>query len=357
MAIVCSLIGLSKECFEMNIRSILDSLFERKALLRSEARILAAWFADGSLETSQVGACLSLMSTRPFSRDEVLGFRDTFIERSFALDFSEWDPLDVCGTGGDGKHSFNISTASALLLAAAGVKLAKHGNYAVSSLCGSSNLLEAMGYVFKSDESALKVELEKRSICFIHAPLFHPAMKFVAPVRKALGIKTIFNCLGPLLNPAKVRFQLSGVFSLPVFRIYDEVLRTLSESNGGRYCVVHSSDGSDEVSLSAPCHISTPEGRSYLEPSVFPYRGEVFPYVRPEEIKSPESMKDRVLLMEQFLKGEAPKGLEEVILVNAALAYCTRFPEVSLGEARSLLRESLLSGKAYKNTKLLLEMQ
>lgn len=337
----------------MHHKELIEYLSKGHRLRRDEARGLAHEILKGSYSPAVISSILVLMNTRPFSCHEVLGFRDVFIEAVLHLDFSAFDPVDVCGTGGDGKSTFNISTASAFLLAASGIPVAKHGNYAVSSMFGSSTIVEAMGYRFKTDSDALKRELEKTNICFLHAPLFHPAMKEVAPVRKELGVKTIFNILGPLLNPAQVRFQMSGVYSMDVFEVYVDTLSSFSES----FTVAYSVDGHDEVSLTSPCYVHINGVTSFLEPGVFPFQGVIFPNIAPEVIKATETIEDAVVRMFQFLKGEADPLLEKVILANAACAYCTRERGVSLSDAMDKLKETLESGAAYANTIQLLEMQ
>jgi anthranilate phosphoribosyltransferase len=337
----------------MHHKAFVESLSRGHRLRREEARGLAREILKGSFPPSVIASILVLMNTRPFTCQEVLGFRDEFIEAALPLDFSEFDPVDVCGTGGDGKSTFNISTASAFLLAASGIPVAKHGNYAVSSLFGSSTIVEAMGYRFKTDPDALKRELEKTNICFLHAPLFHPAMKVVAPVRKELGVKTIFNILGPLLNPAQVRFQMSGVYGMDVFDVYVDTLSSLSES----FTVAYSVDGHDEVSLTSACYLNMNGVSYFLEPGVFPFQGVNFPNISPEVIKATDTIEEAVVLMFQFLKGEADPLLEKVILTNAAFAYCTRERNVALPDAMDRLKETLKSGAAYANTVQLMEMQ
>jgi anthranilate phosphoribosyltransferase len=337
----------------MNTKALFQKLQESFSLNREESQLLSREIVSGSVDPVVTGALLALMSRRPYTVSEVLGFRDTLLETCKQINLSDWSPIDVCGTGGDGKSTFNISTASALVLAGAKVPVAKHGNHGVSSLFGSSTIMEAMGYVFSSDEEKLRRELDTCSICFLHAPLFHPAMKEVAPVRKALGIRTIFNLLGPLLNPALVKMQMSGVYAMEIFSLYTEVLQEVSE----RCVVVHSSDGYDEVSLTAPCHVFRDGVSTFLEPGVSPYAGAMFPYVSAESLRAPETLEKGVEAMYTFLRGEADPDLEKVVVTNAALAYTMRYPQVTLESAMLLLHDVVRSGAAYDNTKKLLGMQ
>lgn len=345
----------------MKIKTLIEKLQEGYSLSKDEAVFFAEGIVDGSLEPVLVSALLVLMNGRPFSVSEILGFREVLLRSAITIDLSEWNPIDVCGTGGDGKSTFNISTAAALLLAAAKVPVAKHGNHGVSSLFGSSTLMEAMGYVFSTDETKLKKEMDICSISFLHAPLFHPAMKLVAPIRKALGVRTIFNLLGPLLNPASVRSQMTGVFGLEAFHLYSSVLREISESA----IVVHSVDGHDEVSLTSPCFISrlistSTEDRSvhsYIEPGVSAYNGVTFSRIDSEALRASDTIQEAAEKMFLLLKGQADSDLEEVVVANAALAYVMKNPSVTLSSAILLLKDVLRSGAAFDNTKRLIEMQ
>ncbi len=337
----------------MNPKALIEKLQSRYHLTANESSVLVRNIISEAIDPVLVSSILTLMNTRPYAVSEVLGFREALLESAILVDLSQWSPLDVCGTGGDGKSTFNISTASALLLAAAKVPVAKHGNHGVSSLFGSSTIIEAMGYRFSTDESKLKRELDTCSICFLHAPLFHPAMKQLAPIRKALGVRTIFNILGPLLNPASVHSQMSGVYDMEIFPLYVEVLRCISEKS----MVVHTVDGHDEVSLSAPCHISTNGVSSYLEPGVFPYCDILFPCIQPKVLRATDTIQEAVSLMMAFLKGEADSDLEKVIITNAALAYTMKYPEVNLSSAMALLKDVISSGAAYDTTRKLLELQ
>jgi len=265
-----------KESF--NSKEIIGRLTDGYYLSRAESAELMEHVVSENISQIQLGSILSLMNTRPFAREEILGFREGILRHSTAIDLDSFDPIDVCGTGGDGRNSFNISTAAALLIASVGIPVAKHGNYAVSSLCGSSNILEAMGYRPTNNQDKLKREIEKTNFTFLHAPLFHPAMKAVAPIRKELGVKTIFNCLGPLLNPASVRYQLAGVYSVSVFDLYRQVLASLSKKRGGEYCVVFSTDTADEITLTAPAKIAFRDSEVLLRPGGHvSYEGVFFP--------------------------------------------------------------------------------
>src|SRR5665648_796130 len=218
------------------MREILNHLFEHKTLNRKEAEKVLTNIAKGSYSESEIAAFLTVYLMRSITVDELSGFRDALLNLCIKVDLSEFETMDVCGTGGDGKDTFNISTLSTFILAGAGVKVAKHGNYGVTSACGSSNILEHFGYKFSTDQDKLKKEIDKSGVCFLHAPLFNPAMKNVAPVRRALKIKTFFNMLGPMVNPARPGNQLIGVYSLELARLYNY----LYQQSAMKYIIVFS---------------------------------------------------------------------------------------------------------------------
>ena len=229
------------------MREILNHLIEHKTLTRQEAEKVLTNIAKGNYSESEIAAFLTVYLMRSITVDELTGFRDALLSLCIRIDLSEFDPMDVCGTGGDGKDTFNISTLTTFVLAGAGLKIAKHGNYGVSSTCGSSNILEHFGYKFSTDSDKLKNEMDKSGVCFLHAPLFNPAMKNVAPVRRALKIKTFFNMLGPMVNPSFPSKQLIGVYSLELARLYNY----LYQQSSMKYMIIFSLDGYDEVSLTS----------------------------------------------------------------------------------------------------------
>jgi len=210
------------------MREILNHLFEHKTLTRKEAESVLTNIAKGIYSEAEIAAFLTVYLMRSITVDELTGFRDALLGLCITIDLSEFDPMDVCGTGGDGKDTFNISTLTAFVLAGAGVRIAKHGNYGVSSTCGSSNIMEYFGYKFSTDNDKLRNEIEKSGVCFLHAPLFNPAMKNVAPVRRALKIKTFFNMLGPMVNPSFPKNQMIGVYSLELARLYNYLFQQSS---------------------------------------------------------------------------------------------------------------------------------
>ncbi|MCB0340354.1 MAG: anthranilate phosphoribosyltransferase, partial [Bdellovibrionales bacterium] len=249
---------------QVKLKPYLELMLSGKQLSRSEARTILRSIASGEQDSIQVSAFLTVLRMRPVSSEELAGFRDAMLELCHLVDLGEYDPIDPCGTGGDGKNTFNISTLVGFVLAGAGVKVAKHGNYSNASACGSSNILEHFGIKFRSKKEDLVADLEESNFCYLHAPLFHPAMKNVATIRKSLGIQTIFNMLGPLVNPVRPQKQFVGVFSAAVARLYAELYRTEKMD----FTIVHSLDGYDEISLTSDFIMININGEKRLDPTV-----------------------------------------------------------------------------------------
>ena len=226
------------------MKEILNQLINQQPLSKGQASDIMIRMANEEFSDVEIAAFLTTYLMRPISVEELAGFRDALLELAFKISLNVDQSIDLCGTGGDGKNTFNISTLSSFVVAGAGYKVVKHGNYGVSSVSGSSNVLEHLGYSFTNDENILNAQLDKTNICFLHAPLFHPAMKAVGPARRNLRVKTFFNLLGPLVNPASPSHQLVGVYDLHVSRLYQYFLQQLSR----KYLIVHGLDGFDEVS-------------------------------------------------------------------------------------------------------------
>lgn len=330
------------------MREILNHLFEHKTLDRKESEKVLTNIAKGVYSESEIAAFLTVYLMRSITVDELTGFRDALLNLCIATDLSEFDPMDVCGTGGDGKDTFNISTLTTFVLAGAGVKVAKHGNYGVSSTCGSSNILEHFGYRFSTDTDKLKREIDKTGVCFLHAPLFNPAMKNVVPVRKALKIKTFFNMLGPMVNPSSPTKQLIGVYSLELARLYNY----LYQQSTVKYMIIFSLDGYDEVSLTSDFkyifngveRITSPEEMNYNK-------------VMKSELTGGRSVAESGDIFMKILKGEGTITQNNVVTINAQMALKCCFPSKSFEECREIVRESLLSGKAYTSFTKLIELQ
>jgi anthranilate phosphoribosyltransferase len=330
------------------MREILNHLFEHKTLTRDEAKRVLTNIAGGTYSDSEIAAFLTVYLMRSITVEELSGFRDALLGLCIRVDLSEFDTMDVCGTGGDGKDTFNISTLSTFVLAGAGVKIAKHGNYGVSSTCGSSNILEHFGYRFSTDEAKLKTEIDKSGVCFLHAPLFNPAMKNVVPVRRALKIKTFFNMLGPMVNPSFPQRQLIGVYSLELARLYNY----LYQQSDMNYMIVFSLDGYDEVSLTSELkyilngveQITTPEALNFKRLNV-------------KDLEGGKTVGESADLFLSVLKGGGSPAQNSVVTANAMMALKCRYPAKSFEECREMASYSLLSGKAYDSFMKLIELQ
>lgn len=328
------------------MKETLEYLFSNRTLTRSEATNALTALAEGKLSPAGAAAFLAVYRMRSVTAEELKGFRDAMLAACTAIDLSAYDPVDLCGTGGDGKETFNISTLAAFVVAGAGYKVAKHGNYGVSSVCGSSNLLEKLGVGFTSDRSAIERRIERAGICFLHAPLFHPAMKNIAPVRRDLGVRTFFNILGPLVSPARPRRQLVGVPNLELFRLYGYVL----QDDASEYRIVTSLDGYDEVSLTGRFKISAPGFERLMDPSDLGLAP-----VEAEKLAGGGSIEEAARIFDRVLDGEGSPEQTRCVCANAALAIHCAAPASSLSECFEKALESLMSKRARAALKALLE--
>jgi anthranilate phosphoribosyltransferase len=328
------------------MKQILAHLFEYKTFSRQEAYTILNNITAGTYNSSQIVAFMTAFSMRSIRVEELLGFREAMYDLAIKVDFEGRPLIDLCGTGGDGKNTFNISTITSFIVAGAGYSVAKHGNYGVSSGCGSSNVMEFLGYSFTNDQQILKKQLDRSNICFLHAPLFHPAMKSVAPLRKELGVKTFFNMLGPLTNPANPSHQLVGVFSLELARLYGYLL----QQTNNQYTILHSLDGYDEISLTGPFKTITNQAEQLHTLSQYGIQS-----IDPSEIHGGETIADAAKLFISILQGQGTEIQQKVVLFNAAMAIQTMHPTHSLEDCMEEARVSLLSGNAYSCFKRLLE--
>lgn len=319
------------------MKEILSRLFEHEKLTEQEAKYLLIQIAEGEFNNAQIASFLTVFLMRPITVEELSGFREALLELALKVDLSDFNTIDLCGTGGDGKNTFNISTLTSFIVAGTGNKVAKHGNYGVSSASGSSNMLEYLGYKFTNNEDVLKQQLDKANICFLHAPLFHPAMKAVGPVRKELGFKTFFNMLGPLVNPSMPQNQLVGVFNLQVGRLYKNVL---SKTNSN-FTVVHALDGYDEISLTGAFKLYSKKHQEILTPSSLHLK-----QIQPSEIYGGNSVPEAAEIFKSILNGGGTEAQNSVVLTNAAFALKTFDANVSFKDAYATAKESLISGAA-----------
>lgn len=330
------------------MKEILTYLFDHKALTKNDAKSVLTNIASGKYNDPEIAAFVSVYLMRSITVEELAGFRDALLELCIPVDFSDFNTIDVCGTGGDGKNTFNISTVSAFVVAGAGIKVSKHGNYSVSSNCGSSNVMEHFGYRFSNDQDKLRKEMDNTGICFLHAPLFNPAMKNVVPVRKSLRVKTFFNMLGPMVNPSLPQNQLVGVFSLDVARLYNYLYQE-SKTN---FTIIHSLDGYDEVSLTGPFKAYTDLWERTLSPKELGLS-----VVKREDIYGGETVEEASKIFYKVLNGKGTEAQNNVIIANAGLAIQTMDRKLTLNESVEQARKSLFSGKALKVFTKLIEMQ
>jgi anthranilate phosphoribosyltransferase len=328
------------------MKEILQRLTSHLTLSREEAKNTLKKIAGGEYNSSQVTAFLTIYMMRMITVHELAGFRDALLELCHATDLSEFNTIDLCGTGGDGKNTFNISTVSSFVVAGAGGKVAKHGNYGVSSACGSSNVLEYLGYKFTNDRDTLRKQLEQAGICFLHAPLFHPAMKAVAPIRRELSVKTFFNLLGPMVNPSFPPNQLVGVWNLETSRLYNYIYQQ-SDKN---YTIVYSLDGYDEISLTNDFKLISNMEESLLDPEKIGFKR-----LTPESIKGGVNVEESVKIFLNILDGKGTKAQKAVVIVNSGFALKKLFPLKNLSECFAIAEKSLQSGNAKSKLKKLLE--
>ncbi|TKG91056.1 anthranilate phosphoribosyltransferase [Puteibacter caeruleilacunae] len=321
------------------MQTILKHLIQHRTLSRSTAREVLVKIAEGAYNQSQIAAFLGVYMMRPANVEELSGFRDALLGLCRPVDLSEFNTIDLCGTGGDGKNTFNVSTISSLVVAGAGIKVAKHGNYGVSSLCGSSNVMEFLGYEFTNEQDVLKKQLDKAGICFLHAPLFHPAMKAVGPIRRDLGMKTFFNILGPMVNPSFPQNQIVGVFDLETARLYNYIYQQTDK----QYSIVHALDGYDEVSLTGGFKLINATGEYLMQPEDLGLS-----YVKASQIYGGETIEEAAKIFVDILEGKGTEAQNMVVEANAALAIKTVHPEKELNSCVEMARASIVDGRAMK---------
>jgi anthranilate phosphoribosyltransferase len=325
------------------MKEILNELFEGKKLSKQQAKDTLMDIAAGrNCNNSQIASFITSFLMRSVTVDELEGFREALYELCIPIDLTSYTPIDLCGTGGDGKNAFNISTVSSFIVAAAGIPVAKHGNYGVSSLCGSSNVLEYLGVKFSNDSDLLQKQMEIANICFLHAPLFHPALKNLAPIRKELGVKTFFNMLGPMVNPAKPNNQIVGVFSLELLRLYSYIYQKTDKN----FFIIHSLDGFDEISLTADFKISGNKGEQIMKPEDLGFKKRNL-----NELSGGNTVEEASKILINILENNYTEAQKQVVLANSGLAIHCAKPQISLTESILLAKETLESGKAFQSFK------
>ena len=328
------------------MKNLLKDLYNHKIMSKEESKAALISLTDGSANSSQISSFLTVFLLRDITSEELDGFREAMIELSIDVDIDGDELIDLCGTGGDGKDTFNISTISSFVVAGSGIKVAKHGNYGVSSSCGSSNIISHLGHEFSNDISSLKYSLDKSNICFLHAPLFHPSLKNISPVRIELGVKTFFNMLGPMVNPIQPKSQLVGVFNSNIFRLYSHIYSKTNKS----YCIVHSIDGYDEVSLTGSFKLFSNNQDLMLEPKDLGFN-----IIDSAKLIGGKNIKESSKIFLDILKNKGTSEQVDAVLANSGLAiYCAKKLN-SIKDGIEIARESLESGKAYNCLKLFIE--
>ncbi|GAB3944584.1 anthranilate phosphoribosyltransferase [Spirosoma harenae] len=327
------------------MKAVLNQLFEYKSLTKDQARDVLLGIGRGEYNPAQIASFLTVYMMRSLRLEELEGFRDAMLELCLPVDLAAYDPMDLCGTGGDGKDTFNISTLSSFVVAGAGQRVAKHGNHGVSSLVGSSTVMERLGHKFTNDEGELQRRMETAGICFLHAPLFHPAMKNVAPIRKDLGVKTFFNVLGPMINPAKPQKQLVGVFSLELARLY----AYLYQQTDKQFMILHALDGYDEISLTGPFKVISNQTEQVVKPEQLG-----LDTLTAESLAGGQTLDESAQIFLNVLSNEATPAQKQAVLANAAMALLAAGKAVTQEEAVAIARESLESGRAMESFKKLI---
>ncbi|MBG6133603.1 anthranilate phosphoribosyltransferase [Aquimarina sp. EL_43] len=328
------------------MKNLLNRLINHETISKEEAKSVLVNISKGEYNQSQIASFLTVYMMRSITIEELEGFRDALLELCIAIDLSEYNPVDLCGTGGDGKDTFNISTLSSFVSAGAGIKVTKHGNYGVSSTCGSSNVMEHLGIKFSNDKDFLKRSIDEAGICVLHAPLFHPAMKNVAPIRRELGVKTFFNMLGPMVNPAFPKNQIVGVFNLELARMYGY----LYQNTDKKFTIIHALDGYDEISLTGNTKTISNTTEGMLSPLDFGV-----PLLKQEDIYGGDSIEASAAIFMNILSGKGTEAQNNVVCANAGMAIAT-VEGLEPKQGFEKAKESLHSGKGLMALKKVQEL-
>jgi anthranilate phosphoribosyltransferase len=324
----------------MGMKKILNHLFEYKTLTREQAKEVLLNISKNSYNESEVASFITVFLMRSITIDELQGFRDALLELCIRININNGDVIDIVGTGGDGKNTFNISTLSCFIVAGTGNKVAKHGNYGATSISGSSNVMEQLGYTFTNDATILQQQIDDANICFLHAPLFHPALKAVGPIRKNLGVRTFFNMLGPMVNPAFPKHQLVGVYNLELARIYNYLLQSTSNN----YTIIHALDGYDEISLTGDTKVITSKGEKVFSALELGKRS-----VSATDIHGGNTPEEAAKIFLKIIKGEGTWAQNAVVLSNASMALQCTGKYTSYDACYNAAVQSLESGSAYQS--------
>ena len=327
------------------MKKILEYLFNYNKLNYDQAKEILIDITSNKYSHSEIASFMTIYKMRNPSIEEMEGFRDALLEQCIKIDFDDFNTIDLCGTGGDGKDTFNISTISSFIVAGSGFKVTKHGNYGVSSNCGSSNVLEYLGVKFSNDENHLKKCLDQSNICYLHAPIFHPSMKNVAPIRKDLGFKTFFNLLGPLVNPSSPKNQITGVYNLEIARLYGYIFKNTDKN----FSIVYSLDGYDEISLTGSFKLINNFSEFISDCNYFKLQK-----TTAKDILGGKSIEDSANIFKNILSGKGTNNQVNVVLANSSLAIQT-ITNKDIDECIEIAKESIESGKAYSSLKKLIE--
>ena len=328
------------------MKTILNKLTNHENMSSEEAKQVLVNISKGDYNQSQRAAFLTVFMMRSVTIEELSGFRDALLELCIPVDLKDYEAIDLCGTGGDGKDTFNISTLASFVTSGAGINVTKHGNYGVSSTCGSSNVMEHLGIKFTTDTSFLKQCLDQAGICILHAPLFHPAMKNVAPIRKELGIKTFFNMLGPMVNPSFPKHQMVGVFNLELLRMYGYLYQNTTTN----YTILHALDGYDEIALTGPTKVIRNTSEYIINPENFGLKT-----LDQKEIHGGDSVSSSAKIFMHILKGQGTDSQNHVVCANAAMAIST-VTNANIQDSFELAKASLLGGNALNSFKTLVNL-
>ncbi|HLV15828.1 MAG TPA: anthranilate phosphoribosyltransferase [Xanthomarina sp.] len=328
------------------MKQILNKLLNQESISSEEAKHVLVNISKGNYNQSQIASFLTVFMMRSTTIEELFGFREALLELCIPVDLDAYNAIDLCGTGGDEKDTFNISTLASFITSGAGINVTKHGNYGVSSTCGSSNVLEYLGVKFTSDVDFLKRCLDQAGFCILHAPLFHPAMKNVAPIRRELGVKTFFNMLGPMVNPSFPKHQMVGVFNLELLRIYGYLYQNTNKN----YTIMHALDGYDEISLTGPTKVIQNNSEYLLSPEDFGLET-----LNPNAIHGGTSIASSAKIFTHILNGQGTKAQNQVVCANAAMAIKT-VTNKTVEECFDIANESLASGKALNSFKTLVTL-
>ena len=329
------------------MKHILLKLLDYQYLTREESRELLTAIVNGEVPETQLSAIITIFLMRNISVDEVLGFREALMEMRTQIDLSNYRAIDIVGTGGDGKNTFNISTTASFVVAGAGYPVVKHGNYGATSVSGSSNAMEQQGVKFTTDADVLRKSLDKASIAYLHAPLFSPALKAVAPTRKSLGVRTFFNVLGPLVNPVEPEYQLLGVYNLSLSRLY----RYIYQANNKKFSIVHSMDGYDEISLTGDFKVISNHGEHLYHPEDLG-----IDRIKESDIYGGKTIKEAVAIFNNVLSGTATTAQTNVVMLNAAFAIQLMEENKTIEECIDIARESIQAKKALRSLHTFIEI-